>query len=250
MMRLVAAALAGTLLAGIALAGDPPGKVTIRWYGQSFFEVESSRGTRIVFDPHVIENYNPKPVAADIVLISHEHNDHNRVEIIKNAERARIFHGLRPVGKKFDWNPIDVSERDVHIRSVGVYHDAVEGMERGKNAVFVIEVGGLRIVHLGDLGHVLTPRQIKRIGPVDVLMIPVGGVYTLNGQEAKEVVQQLKPRLYVLPMHYGTNAFDDVLPADEFLEGQKHVERLRGNKLVVDANQHPAQPTIVMLDWK
>jgi L-ascorbate metabolism protein UlaG (beta-lactamase superfamily) len=249
MMRPLVAVLGGILLAGTGLTSDP-GKVTIRWHGQSFFEVESSRGTRIVFDPHVIEAYNPKPVAADIVLISHEHNDHNRVELIKNAERARIFHGLKPVGKKLDWNPIDTTVGDAHVRTVGVYHDAAEGMERGKNAVFIIEVDGLHIVHLGDLGHLLTPKEIKQIGPVDVLMIPVGGVYTINGEEARSVVQQLKPRLFVLPMHYGTKVFDDVLPPDEFLEGQKNVERLPGNRLVVDANQHPPAPTIVLLDWK
>jgi L-ascorbate metabolism protein UlaG (beta-lactamase superfamily) len=250
MIRYLAVALAGILAAGSGFAGDSPGKVTIRWHGQSFFEVESSRGTRLVFDPHVIDAYEPKPVAADIVLISHEHNDHNRAEIIKNAERARIFHGLKPVGKKLDWNPIDTTVRDVHIRSVGVYHDNAEGMERGKNMVFVVDVDGLHIVHLGDLGHVLTAKEVKQIGSVDVLMIPVGGVYTLNGEEARKVVEQLKPRLCILPMHYGTKVFDDVLPPDEFLEGQKNVRRLAGNRLVLDPSEHPAEPSIVLLDWK
>src|SRR5947207_14950640 len=99
---------------------------------------------------------------------------------------------------------IDEKFRDVRIRTVGVYHDSTQGMERGKCAVFILEMDGLRFVHLSDLGHPLSAEQVKKIGPVDVLMIPVGGVYTLNGSEAREVVNQLKPRQYIIPMHYGT----------------------------------------------
>src|SRR5207253_3218783 len=106
------------------------------------------------------------------------------------------------------------------IRTVGVYHDEVEGMRYGKNTIFILEVDGWRIVHLGDLGHLLTPAQLKQIGPVDVLMIPVGGVYTLNGSEARKVVEQIKPKEYILPMHYGTAIFDDLLSPAEFLEDQ------------------------------
>src|SRR5438105_11530675 len=101
----------------------------------------------------------------------------------------------------------------------------MEGLQRGKNTVFIIEVDGWKIVHLGDLGHLLTPKQIKAIGPVDVLMIPVGGVYTINGSEAKEVIAQLKPRQYIIPMHYAVKGFDELLPADEFLEDQKNVKK-------------------------
>jgi L-ascorbate metabolism protein UlaG (beta-lactamase superfamily) len=125
-------------------------------------------------------------------------------------------------------------------------------MEKGKNAVFIVEVDGLRIVHLGDLGHLLTREQIKEIGPVDVLMIPVGGVYTLNGADAKEVVAQLKPKKYIIPMHYGTKVFDDVLPADEFLEEQKpeNIKKPESNKLEIDPNFKPAEPVIVLMEWK
>ncbi len=97
-----------------------------------------------------------------------------------------------------------------------------EGFMRGKNSVFVVEVDGWKIAHLGDLGHTLTPSQLKRIGQVDVVMIPVGGIYTLNGAEAKKVIGQLKPKEYIFPMHYGTKIFDDILPIDEFLTGKTH----------------------------
>jgi L-ascorbate metabolism protein UlaG (beta-lactamase superfamily) len=247
MTRILTALAAAFLGAAVARAADAP-QVTIRWHGQSFFVIESSKGTRIAIDPHAIEAYGRKDVAADLVLVSHLHNDHDQVGVIRKP--AKVLYGLKPAGRRVDWNPIDETFKDVHVRSVGVYHDTTEGMERGKNTVFVIEVDGLRIVHLGDLGHLLSPKDVRRIGPVDVLMIPVGGVYTINGAEAKQVVEQLKPRRYILPMHYGTRVFTDLLPADEFLEDQKNVKRFPGNKLVVDTASTPSAPVIALLDWR
>src|SRR5262249_11920911 len=162
-------------------------------------------------------------VAADVVLISHMHNDHTQLDSIQNKAKAKGIFGLKvnERTKRFDWNPVDETFGDVHIRSVGVYHDTAQGMERGKNTIIIPEVDGVHIVHLGDLGHFLSPAEIKKIGPVDVLMIPVGGVYTLNGSEAKKVVEQLRPRQFIVPMHYGTRVYEDLLPVDEFLEEQK-----------------------------
>jgi L-ascorbate metabolism protein UlaG (beta-lactamase superfamily) len=265
MTRHLTALAFGFLLAGTTSAADTSAKVTIRFYGQSFFEIRSSKGTRIVIDPHFIEEYGRKDVSADVILISHEHNDHNQVEAVKNFQRAEIIHGLRVTGKKQEWNPIDKTIRDVHIRSVGVYHDKAEGMSKGKNTIFILEMDGLHIVHLGDLGHLLSEKDIQKIGPVDVLMIPVGGVYALNGSDAKQVVADLKPRLYILPMHYGTpKVFEDLLPPDEFLEEQANVKdnrdpdprgakkkpRTYSNELIVDPNSKPAEPVIVLLHWQ
>jgi L-ascorbate metabolism protein UlaG (beta-lactamase superfamily) len=250
MLRYFAGLLAGLLLAGTAGAANPPGKVTIRWHGQSFFEIKSSKGTRIVIDPHAIEAYGRQTVSADLVLISHFHTDHTQVGVVQNQAQAKILYGLKNIGRRTEWNPIDETFRDVHVRTVGVYHDNVEGMERGKNAIFILDVDGLRIVHLGDLGHLLSAQDVQKIGPVDVLMIPVGGVYTINGEEAKKVVEQLKPKRYILPMHYGTKVFTDLLPPDEFLEDQKNVKRYPTSQLTVEATGHPAQPIIALLDWK
>jgi L-ascorbate metabolism protein UlaG (beta-lactamase superfamily) len=97
----------------------------------------------------------------------------------------------------------------------------------------------------------LSKEQIDKIGPVDVLMIPVGGVYTLNGIEAKRVQDQLKPRMYVLPMHYGTKVFDEVLPVDGFIDEQKSgsVQKLTTNELVIKTDFKPAEPVVVVLHW-
>jgi L-ascorbate metabolism protein UlaG (beta-lactamase superfamily) len=240
------------LVVPAAPAQDKLKEVTIRWHGQSFFQIESSRGTRVVIDPHQIEAYGRKSVPADLVLISHFHNDHTQLEAVPNAAKAKVLAGLRvnERTRRPDWNPLDETFKDIHVRSVNTYHDTTQGMERGKNAAFVLEVDGVRVVHLGDLGHQLTEADVKKIGPVDVLMIPVGGVYTLNGEEAKQVVAQLKPRQFIIPMHYGTLVYDDVLPVDTFLDGRKSVKRYPGNKLTTAAEFNPPQPVVAVLDWK
>jgi L-ascorbate metabolism protein UlaG (beta-lactamase superfamily) len=129
-------------------------------------------------------------------------------------------------------------------------------MERGRNAVFIVEMDGLRIVHLGDLGHLLTKEQIEKIGPVDVLMVPIGGVYTINGSEARQVIEQLKPKMYVLPMHYGTKVFNELLGPEEFLDEQKKENIIRldmgqtSNELVIKTDFKPREPVVVLLNWK
>ncbi len=249
MTRMLAALAAGLVLTAPPAAAQP-GKVEIRWHGQSFFELKTSKGTRVVFDPHAIEAYGRKTVEADLVLMSHNHNDHTQLGVIPTKGRKDIL-GLKLVGKRWDWNHVEETFRDIKLHTVPVYHDRTQGMDRGKNTVFVLEVDGLKIVHLGDLGHILTDEQLKQIGPVDVLMIPVGGVYTINGIEAKRVVAQLKPTRYVLPMHYGTAVYDDLLPITAFREDQKNVKVFTTNLLTVDAGAKPPdEPVIAVLGWK
>jgi L-ascorbate metabolism protein UlaG (beta-lactamase superfamily) len=249
MLRHLTALIVSFSILGTATAADAK-KTILRWYGQSFFQLETTKGTKIVFDPHAIEAYGRPTVSADLVLMSHRHNDHTQVEILENQGKFKMIHGLVDKGKKVEWNLIDQKFKDINIRTVGVYHDEMEGMERGKNTVFVIDADGLKIVFLGDLGHLLTKEQIKQIGPVDVLMIPVGGVYTLNGSDAKKVVEQLKPKKYIIPMHYGTKEFNEVLPADEFLEDQKNVKKYAGNRLDLEPDYKPETPQIAILNWK
>lgn len=247
-----AAVVVGLVVVGLTAQAEKPPEVTIRWHGQSFFQIESSRGTRIVLDPHAIEAYGRKSVAADLILISHFHNDHTQTESVANAAKARLLTGLKVHDRtrRPDWQTIDETFKDVHVRTVGTYHDTSQGMERGKNAIFCLQVDGVRIVHLGDLGHLLSDAEVRRIGPVDVLLIPVGGVYTINGHEAKQVVAQLKPRQFIVPMHYGTPVFPDLLTAEAFLEDQKNVKYYPGNKLTTTAEFHPSEPIIAILDWK
>ena len=223
---------------------------TLRWFGNSFFQLETAGGKSVVWDPHAIAALAPPQVAADILLVSHEHSDHTQVQLIKDRKAAREFRGLRVVNKRLDWDPIDEKVGAIRVRAVGLYHDAEEGFVRGKNTAFVVEADGLVFCHLGDLGHVPSDAQAKAIGPTDVLMVPVGGVYTLNGEGAKRTVAKLKPRLFVLPMHYGLPGYDDLLPVDEFLDGVAGVKKTpETNELLIPLDAKPATPTVVVLGY-
>ena len=258
MKRLLTALAALLLLAAAAPAAEGK-KVTIRWHDQSFFEIITSAGTRIVIDPHAIEAYGRKVVSADLVLLSHFHNDHTRTEVVENLPKAKVITGLKKLdkdGRRQDWNVVNEKFKDVRVQTVGTYHDAMSGTERGKNGAFVIEADGLRIVHLGDLGHKLSDAQLKAIGEVDILMIPVGGVYTINGLDAQKVVEQLKPKRYIIPMHYGTKVYDFLLDLDKshFLDEQTMGEVKKfptTNELVIDASAPPPkEPIIAILHWE
>ena len=147
----------------------------------------------ILIDPYgKFLGYRMPRVQADIVAVTHDHKDHNQVQIVDG-----------------DYELVNLPQRytfgDVVIEGVPTYHDNVQGAKRGSNIVFTFNVDGLRICHAGDLGHSLTAAQLEQIGKVDVLMIPAGGRMTLGGQGAAEVVKQLQP-VIAIPMHYSTKA--------------------------------------------
>ena len=225
------------LLAGInrhLLAGP----TTITWHGQSFFELVTPGGVRLALDPHAIESYGRRSLKVDVVLLSHRHTDHNRMDSIENAMQVKVMEGLKPAGPggRTVFNPVDEKIKDVRVRDISCFHDSVQGMKRGLNSIWVIEVEGLRIAHLGDLGHLLDAPQLQELGRVDVLMIPVGGVYTLNGLDAKRVVDQIKPTRFVIPMHYGTRVYADLLGPDAFLGEfeDSQILRIKGNTLSLE----------------
>jgi L-ascorbate metabolism protein UlaG (beta-lactamase superfamily) len=216
------------LLVVPVVAADPT-PIKIRWHGQSMFEIVTPEGTKIVIDPHVIPAYGKKSLKADLILISHPHDDHTRVEAIENEKKAKKIEAVVTMkdGPRIqqEWKNIDEKFKDVRIQTMGTYHDEVGGMDRGKNGAFILDIDGVRIVHLGDLGHQLSEAQVKKLGKVDVLMIPIGGVYTLNGVGAFKVVQQVKPTRYVIPMHYGTEVYTDLLDGKYFIEEYNDVDK-------------------------
>jgi L-ascorbate metabolism protein UlaG (beta-lactamase superfamily) len=245
--------LALAVSAGLALharAAGPPviGKLT--WLGQSGFVLETASGTRIVMDPipKGLGYELPVGLKADAITVSHEHPDHNNVGLVVN--KARVLRGL--TADKKGWTKIDEKVKDVAIRSVGVYHDDKRGAERGLNTVFVFDVDGLRIAHLGDLGHLLTDEQLSAIGSVDVVLVPVGGVYTIDAYQATRVVDQLHPRLVVIPMHYKTPplTIKELEPVDEFLERKANVRREPTNTLTLTPVKARPATQIVVLNWR
>ena len=221
------------------------GKLT--WYGQSCFLLETAAGTRILIDPipKSIGYEIPAGLRVDAITISHEHFDHNNLAMAAN--KPRLIRGLTPDHK--GWTRVDEKVKDVSIRTVGVYHDAKRGAERGLDTVFIFEVGGLRIAHLGDLGHILTDEQRTKIGAVDVLLIPVGGTFTIDARQATRVVDRLRPRLMVVPMHYKTDAvtIKQLETLEPFLEGKNNVRRESGRTITISpVKARPAAEIVVL----
>lgn len=194
----------------------------LTYYGHASFLLESG-GTTILIDPFNEKCGYPFPtVSPTAVTVSHEHFDHNYVEVAGGS--PKVIRGLREGGK--DW--ADVAERVGPVRLSGVktYHDGSQGSERGRNVMFIFEAEDLRLVHAGDLGHTLSQDQVAALGRADVLLLPVGGYYTIGPKEADVVIGQLRPRL-VVPMHYKTDVNKDwpIGTVDEFLRGKERVQR-------------------------
>lgn len=233
-----------------ASAPAPTG-LTLRWYGQAAVLLTTPDGARVLMDPIPAEvGYSlPKePLEADVVTVSHEHPDHGNVAM---ARGAKVLRGLTAGGK--EWGAkIDVTEKGVRIRGVPTFHDAEGGAKRGKNMVFVFEAAGKRIVHLGDLGHELTPEQVTAIGPVDVLLVPVGGHFTIGPELAARVVAQLAPRQLVIPIHYRTPAMKDTPlgPVEDFLAKFPAARRASDPILSIPAAPPAAGFEVVVLPYQ
>jgi L-ascorbate metabolism protein UlaG (beta-lactamase superfamily) len=248
----LAAALTGAGRAptvGAQPAGAPVvGRLT--WFGQSCFLLETAAGTRILMDPIPKGLGYPLPAGlkVDAVTVSHEHPDHNNVALVTN--HPKILRGLTP--DKKGWTRIDEKVKEVAVRSIAVYHDANRGAQRGLDTAFLFEVAGMRIAHLGDLGHPLTDDQLSALGAVDVVLIPVGGTFTIDAHQATRVVDQLHPRLLVIPMHFKTDAvtIKELAEVDPFLAGKPNVHREAGNTIALTPLKGRPGTEIIVLGYK
>lgn len=252
-MRRRSALVVGVLalaLPVLAVRAAAPPVARLTWYGQSCFLLETATGTRVVMDPIPGGLGYPLPtdLKADVVTVSHEHGDHNNLALVQG--KPKILRGL--TADKKGWVKIDEKVKDVAIRSVGVYHDEEKGQKRGLNTVFLFEVGGVRIAHLGDLGHLLTDQQLSAIGSVDVVMIPVGGFFTIDAAQATRVLDQLRPRLIVIPMHYKTDVLTikELATVDAFLAGKTNVRRENGNSIAITGVKARPPTEVVVLNYK
>lgn len=166
----------------------------IKWFGQSAFLLTSEAGTKILIDPYdkLLRYKMPKPIETDIVAVTHNHSDHNKIHV------ASGDYMLINEAKEYNHEGISV-------KGIKTYHDKANGKKRGKNIIFRFDIDGLKVCHCGDLGHLLQEEQVKAIGKVDILMIPVGGRTTIDAEEAKHVMHQLEATV-TIPMHYSTKA--------------------------------------------
>jgi L-ascorbate metabolism protein UlaG (beta-lactamase superfamily) len=207
----------------------------ITWFGHSCFRL-SDRGATVVTDPPSDDmGYDRPRIRADVVTISHEHPGHNN----------RI--GFRGGPKFFD-GPGEYEVKDVFITGIATYHDTRNGASRGTNTVFLFEFDGVTICHLGDLGHVPTQSQVEALSSVDVLLIPVGGLHTIDPSKASEVISLIEP-LLVVPMHYKTRVEKaNLQTVDKFLKEMGLSPMPAQPELKVTKSSLPSETQIVVLD--
>jgi L-ascorbate metabolism protein UlaG (beta-lactamase superfamily) len=212
----------------------------VKWYGHSAFLITSDQGYKIITDPYEpggfggAIGYGRIPDEADIVLVSHDHADHNYVKglpgkptVVKNA-------GTHPL-KNFE------------VRGIAAHHDEGQGSQRGGNTIFCFVLDDVQVCHLGDLGHIPTEPQIKQIGPVDLLLLPVGGVYTIDPSQATLTARKLNPRV-IIPMHFKTPRCGFPLASvDEFTKGKASVKNAGGSAWEIQRKDLPLTPEIIVL---
>lgn len=215
----------------------------IKYLGHACFLVTASNGTKVLMDPYNADvGYPVHQVDADIITVSHEHFDHNNVSMARG--NPVVIRGLESGGEK--WASVDKVVKGVKITEIHSYHDTSGGKERGLDAIFILDVDGIRIAHLGDLGQPLEPDQIKNLKNVDIMMIPVGGYFTIDADDAKKIIKETMPGI-VLPMHYKTHynrANFPIATVDTFIKGLSIVVKLSGNELVITKEQIPSKTRV------
>jgi L-ascorbate metabolism protein UlaG (beta-lactamase superfamily) len=209
----------------------------IKYLGHATFMITSDAGIKIITDPYETSPtlaYGEITESADIVTVSHGHTDHCNVAAVRGNPEV-----VRRTGKS--------TAKGIEFNGIASYHDDAGGTMRGGNIIFCFELDGIRVCHLGDLGHLLDDRQLKEISSVDILLIPVGGFYTIDAKAATEVCDQLKPRV-IIPMHYRTEkSFPEISGVDEFIKGRNNVTRRDSSEVEFERGKLPAASQIIVL---
>ena len=213
----------------------------IYWGGQALFKLKGKNAT-VIIDPFKEEFTGlklPKDLAADVVLVTHGHDDHNESSSVSSptGEKVALFQ-----------DPGEYEVLGVVITGVSSLHDDKSGSERGRNTIFHILLDRLNIVHLGDLGQSkLTEEQLNQIGEVDILLIPVGSIYTIDGKVAAGIVSQLEPKI-IIPMHYKIEGLKFQLEGVEGFLKEMGAENINPQpKLSISKDKLPEEPMVVLL---
>jgi L-ascorbate metabolism protein UlaG (beta-lactamase superfamily) len=173
---------------------------------------------------------------AAFVTVRHEHHDHNYLDDI--AGKPEVLRGS-----------IDKKVSGISVKGLSAFHDDARGKERGVNTIFSVNMDGIDICHLGDLGHVLSAAEISLIGKVDVLLVPVGGVFTIGIDGAPEVIGAIKPHISI-PMHYKTGECQFLQwSSGDFIKGKKNVRETGSGEIEISRADMPAEPEIVVLSY-
>jgi L-ascorbate metabolism protein UlaG (beta-lactamase superfamily) len=220
-------------LTSVAIAAEVD--AVIQYFGHNFFQITTRQGTQIVTDPMVPGRYPTPHVAPHVVTVGREHPNHNYVRLAQG--HPIILRGLADYGG--EWNRVSTRVQEVFIYNVPIYQNGIAGALKG--AAFVFDLGTLCIAHLGDLSHPLTPELLQQIGRIDVALVPISGTYTMGPETAREVLQQLNPKLAV-PMHYR----DNLALVDAFAKGLT-TQYVDGDTLVVSKSSLPGSTEIIVL---
>ena len=212
--------------------------MNVKWLGHASFLITSENGLKIITDPYSLGggiDYGRIEEVADIVTVSHKHGDHDNVAAVKGKPEV-----VSTVGSK--------RVKGVDFKGIPSYHDEATGKQRGANVIFCFTLDEMIICHLGDLGHQLDASQIAEIGEVDILLLPVGGVYTIDAKAATKVCEKLNPKV-VIPMHYKTAKCGyPIARVDDFLQGRKNVRHLNTSETEFKKDQLPSATETVVLE--
>jgi len=213
----------------------------IKWYGHAAFLITSDQGVKIITDPYESGAYGGQLAygkiqdQADVVLTSHDHADHNDTKSLPGSP-----HIIKGSGT--------ATAKGISFKGIATYHDPSKGSERGANTIFTFSVDGMKICHLGDLGHILSEKELAEIGPVDVLLSPVGGYFTIDPKEATKVAEQIRPKV-LIPMHFKTAKCGfPIAPVEDFVKGKSNVKRPKSSDVALEKASLPQQMEIVVLE--
>ena len=211
----------------------------VKWLGHACFLLTSDSGLRIMTDPYTAGvfglDYAPPSETADILTVSHDHADHNNVAAVKGNPRVVRGSGSQEV-------------KGIQFKGVASAHDRSWGKERGSNTIFCFALDGINVCHLGDLGHDLSVQTVADIGDVDVLLIPVGGNFTIDAAAADRICQKLAPKV-VVPMHFKNDRCPGfpVAGVDDFTQRRQQVRAVAGSEVELKKEELPAATETLVL---
>lgn len=235
--------------------------VDIWWYGQACFRVKG-KSVSAVFDPYDpgFTGLGKLKLEADIVCVSHSHQDHNFVDAVSSPsggpfgpvsgseQSPTLREGPQDRRPFVISGPGEYEKSGVNVIGVASFHDDEQGAKRGKNTIYNMSIDGINVVHLGDFGQKkLTQEQVEQLSNCDVLLIPVGSVYTISGKEAGDIIAQIEPKI-IVPMHYKLDGLKfDLDPVSVFLSAMGKEGLEPQGKLSVSRERLPTEPEVVLL---
>lgn len=211
----------------------------ITWIGHACFLIEGQDMTVMTdpYDEHI--PYKAPSFPANVVTVSHEHFDHNAVDRVPGSPAV-----IRGSGEH--------TAHDAKFTGIATFHDEEKGKNRGENTIFTFTIDGINLVHFGDLGHMLNAEQLAQLADAEVVMIPVGGYFTIDATQAADIVAQLPHVKVILPMHYKTDVLGadfPIDPVDKFTSQMQNIVEIGSAEVTLTASTLPTHPEVWILNY-